>query len=90
MDHLILSFFAVLSLVLTAFGVYLTIKSREDTKTHNVPKWVEDHVKTYKWLGPVFIGVGVLGLVGSGWGLFNGMHYPDHSPGKANFGFKFY
>uniref|UniRef100_A0A6C0JPE4 Uncharacterized protein n=1 Tax=viral metagenome TaxID=1070528 RepID=A0A6C0JPE4_9ZZZZ len=90
MDKIVLYFFLLMSLAVTAFGVYFTIFSREDPLKHEVPSWVTKHVKTLKWLGPVLIGVGVLGLAGSVWSLTHGIHEPSHNPGNSNFGFKFY
>ena len=79
-----------MGLAVAAFGVYLTIVSREDDAKHKVPKWVTNHLKTIKWIGPVLIGVGVLGLSGSVWSLTHGIHEPSDQKGNSNFGFKFY
>lgn len=87
MDKIVLYFFLLMGLAVAAFGVYLTIVSREDAAKHKVPKWVTNHIKTLKWLGPVLIGVGVLGLAVSVWSL---THEPSHQTGNSNFGFKFY
>ncbi len=90
MDKIVLYFFLLMGLAVAAFGVYLTIVSREDVAKHKVPKWVTNHIKTLKWIGPVLIGVGVLGLAGSVWSLTHGIHEPIDQTGNSNFGFKFY
>jgi hypothetical protein len=90
MDKIVLYFFLLMGLAVAAFGIYLTIVSREDAAKHKVPSWVTNHIKTLKWIGPVLIGVGVLGLAGSVWLLTHEIHEPSHHPGNSNFGFKFY
>ena len=90
MDKIVLYFFLLMSIAVAAFGIYLTVVSREDATKHTVPDWVEKHIKTLKWLGPVLIGAGVLGLASASWALTNGIHEPSHHPTKSNFGFKFY
>ena len=50
MDKIVLYFFLLMGLAVAAFGVYLTIVSREDDAKHKVPKWVTNHLKTIKWI----------------------------------------
>jgi uncharacterized membrane protein YedE/YeeE len=90
MDKIVLYFFLLMGLAVAAVGIYFTIVSREDATKHKVPSWVTKHVKTLKWLGPVLIVAGVLGLVGAAYLLTRGIHEHSGSPAKSNFGFKFY
>jgi hypothetical protein len=84
MNKVVLCFFLLMSLVVTAFAVYLTVVSRQDVTKKTVPDWVTSHVKTIKIVGPVLIGVGLLGVGTSALSLShtNSQH--------SNFGFKFY
>lgn len=101
MEHIALYIFLFLALViLIPAGVYLTFVSREDQNNHDVPQWVKDHIKVFKWLGSVLIGVGVLFALGAIYCIAKGCHgkHPDTGPkgttgpqgSTNNFGFKFY
>jgi mannose/fructose/N-acetylgalactosamine-specific phosphotransferase system component IIC len=89
MNKVVLSFFLMMSLLIIAFGIYLTVVSREDITKKTVPDWVTNHVKTLKIVGPILIGVGVLGL-GSSALLLSQEMGSSLMTENNNFGFKFY
>jgi len=75
----------ICGLVILSYGVYITIKTRKNAT--NVPSYISDNLKTFKYVGPSLIGVGVLMTIISSYGFYN---KSGNKTVTSNFGFKFY
>jgi hypothetical protein len=88
MEKIIMYFFLIISLALIAFGIYITVVSREDVSKKQIPDWIENNIKTLKTVGPVCIGVGVFVFAGISIGIMHKMKNIDGNSSKLNFGFE--
>ena len=77
-------FFLIISLALIAFGIYITVVTREDVSTKQIPDWIENNITTLKTVGPVCIGVGVFVFAGI---FIRIMYEKPINSSKLNFGF---
>lgn len=84
MEKTIMYFFLIISLALIAFGIYITVVTREDVSNKQIPDWIENNITTLKTVGPVCIGVGVFVFAGISIGI---MHKMQINSSKLNFGF---
>lgn len=84
MTHVFLYSLVLLFIGIVAFGIYITVIAY-DKNLQNRPECVTDNLKTFKWLGPTIVGVGLMFLSWTSYSLYSGSE-----PVTSHFGFKFY
>jgi hypothetical protein len=90
----VLLFFLVVFLIIIGFGGYITAmafkKPTDEAKLKGSNKWIHDHLKALKVVGPVTLVLGLLGLGVLGYMYTSGIHHPAHSGDHGPVSMRFY
>ena len=87
----LLYLFLLIFVALLSFGIYLTVVAYKKDNA-NASKKLTDHIKTLKWLGPLVISIGVIGIALMSVSVWKTMDDKGSSPAHSAsaFGFRFF